>query len=144
MYVDISTVLITGTLATGMFYLTPLCSFIGCFFEYLPLSSLQVYSVSLNFFKKFKAFCPCHVTSQSVKGIYTFWKFRGSIDRFNKSCSQINSGTEQATDESMSDICFHTTPKCDLPYYSHIFMNPEPLGTESNNVACYRLRTILY
>ena len=44
----------------------------------------------------------------------------------------------------MSSIHFQTTPKSDLPHYSFIFGKPDPLGSELNNAACYRLGTILY
>ena len=44
----------------------------------------------------------------------------------------------------MSAIWFRTTPKGNLPHYSYIFRNPEPLGTEMKNVACSRLRTMLH
>ena len=47
-------------------------------------------------------------------------------------------------DESISDIQFCTTPKGDLLNYSYIFMNPEPLRTERNNVDCSRLWTMLH
>ena len=40
-------------------------------------------------------------------------------------------------DESMSAIRFWTIVKGDLPHLSYIFENPESLGTEFNNVACY-------
>ena len=44
----------------------------------------------------------------------------------------------------MSAMQFHTTPKGDLPYYSHIFRNPYPLGKEMKNVTCSRLGTIFH
>ena len=37
----------------------------------------------------------------------------------------------------MSVINFWTAAKGNLPHLSRIFHNPEPLGRESNNVACY-------
>ena len=36
-YVVITIVIFTPILAIELFYLTQLCSFLGCFFEYLPL-----------------------------------------------------------------------------------------------------------
>ena len=39
---------------------------------------------------------------------------------------------------------FRATPKYDLPQYSFISNNTEPLGTQLQNVACYRLVTMLY
>ena len=44
----------------------------------------------------------------------------------------------------MSAIRFRPTPKVDLPQYSYIFRNPEPLGKEMKNVACSRLWTMLH
>ena len=48
------------------------------------------------------------------------------------------------SDELMSDIRFCTTPKGDLPHYSYIFRNLEPLDTDINNVACSMLGTMLH
>ena len=70
-----------------------------------------------------------------VKGTNNFWKFRGIIDWFNESRSQIASGVEKTVDESMSTIQFCTTPKGDLPQYSYIFSKPYSLETDMNNVA---------
>ena len=78
-----------------------------------------------------------------VKGANNFWKFRGLIDGFNESRRQIDSGVEKTTDDSMSAIQFCTTHKGYLPQYSYILRNPEPLGTEKNNVVCSRLGTML-
>ena len=36
-YVLITIVILTSMLAMELFYLTQLCSFLGCYFEYLPL-----------------------------------------------------------------------------------------------------------
>ena len=36
----------------------------------------------------------------------------------------------------MSAIRFRTTAKGNLPHFSYIFRNPEPLGTEFKTVAC--------
>ena len=66
------------------------------------------------------------------------------IDGFNKSRRQIASGKEKPTDETMSAIKFHTPPKGDLPHYSYIFRKPESLGTQMENVAYSRLRTMLH
>ena len=74
----------------------------------------------------------------------TFWKVRGVVDGFNKSRSQIDSGVGETADYSMSTIHFRTTPKGYLPHYSYIFRNPDPLGEEINNVACYKLGTVLH
>ena len=71
-------------LATEIFYLTLIHSLIGYYFEYLPLSPLQVFGVYLTRFKEFKAFLPCSFTSPLIKGIYKFWKVQGLIDGFNK------------------------------------------------------------
>ena len=95
-------------------------------------------------FKKFRTFWPCSFVDSLVKVTDNFWKIRGLIDRFNESRRQIDSGKEKIADESMSAIRFRTTPKGDLPHYSYIFRNLEPLGTEMNNVTCSRLGTMLY
>ena len=47
-------------------------------------------------------------------------------------------------DESMSAIQIFTTPKGCLPHYSYIFSKTEPLGKETNNVACSRLGRMLH
>ena len=44
----------------------------------------------------------------------------------------------------MSAIRFCTTPKEDLPHYSYIFRNPDPLRTDMKNVECSRLGTMLH
>ena len=75
---------------------------------------------------------------QSVKGTDTFWKVRGLVDGFNKLRRQIKFGAKKIVDESMSAIHFQITPKGDLPYYSYIFSMPDPLGTDIQNVACFR------
>ena len=69
---------------------------------------------------------------------------RGLIDGFNMSRRKISTGVGETAAELMSSIRFWTTPKFDLSHYSFIFRNPEPLGTELNNAACYRLGTRLY
>ena len=66
------------------------------------------------------------------------------IDRFNYPRRQIASGKEKNVDELMSAIKFRTIPKGDLPHYSYIFSNLEPLGKEMKNVACSRLGTMLH
>ena len=74
-----------------------------------------------------------------VKGIYNFWKVRELTDKFNESRRQISSGVGKTADESMSSIRFCSTPKADLPYYSYIFRDMDPLGTEVKNVAIPRV-----
>ena len=44
----------------------------------------------------------------------------------------------------MRAIIFCITPKGDLPHYSHIVRNLEPLGTDIKYMACYRLDIMLY
>ena len=44
----------------------------------------------------------------------------------------------------MSAIRLRTTPKSDLPLYSHVFSNTDPLGMKLNSLACSRLVTVLY
>ena len=120
MYVVISIILITVMLATKLFYPTLLHSFIGYYFEYLPLSPLQVYGVSLTGFKEFKAFWPSSFTTPTVKGIDNFWEVQGINERFNDSHRQIASGAVKTANESMGDIRFRTTPKDNLRRYSYI------------------------
>ena len=131
--------------AIELFYLTQLCSFLGCFFEYLPLFlPLQVCGISLKRFKEFRIFWPSSFVYLLVKGTDNFWKINGLVYGFNGLCGQIASRIEKMADESMSAIRFCTTPKGDLPHYSYIFRNPEPLGTEMKNVACSRLGKMLH
>ena len=99
----ISVVLITDMLSIELFYLTQLCSFLGCLFEYLPLFlPLHVCGISLKRFKEFRTFWPCYFDYPLVKGTDNFWKIRGLIDGFNASRRQIDSGVEKTVDESMS------------------------------------------
>ena len=90
-------------------------------------------------FKDFKAFLIGSFIHPSVKGTGTFWNFGGIIDGFNKLRRNISSGVLKTADESMSYICFHTTPKVDFPHRSYIFKKLEPLGSEIKNVVCSRL-----
>ena len=83
-YVVINILIFTSMLAIGLFYLTKIRSFLGFFFEYLPLFiPLQVCGISLTRFKEFKKFWPCSFVDPSVKAIDNFWKVRGLIDGFN-------------------------------------------------------------
>ena len=67
----------------------------------------------------------------------------GSLAGLTSCAGRFSIGLKKA-DELMRAIQFCTTPKGYLPHYSYIFRNPEPLGTEMNNVACSRLGTMLY
>ena len=49
----------------------------------------------------------------------------------------------KTADELMGAIQFSTTPKEYLPLYSYIFRNTEPLGTDTKNLDCSRLGTML-
>ena len=89
---------------------------------------IQVCGISLTRFKEFREFFPSSFTSPLVKGIDNFWILCGIVDVFNDSHRQISSGVEKKADESISAIQFCATPKGDLPHYSYIFRNPEPLG----------------
>ena len=92
-YVVLTIVIFTSMLAIGLFYLTQLYSFIGCFFEYLPLFlPLQICGISLTSFKDFRTFWPCSFVDPLVKGTDNFWKICGLIDGFNESRRQIASG----------------------------------------------------
>ena len=93
-YVVISIILITVMLDIESFYLTQLRSFIGCYFEYLPLFipykfvvfPWQGWRISRRF--------PSFITSTLVICIYNFCKVCGIIDGFNKPSRKISSGVE--------------------------------------------------
>ena len=144
-YVVLAIVIFTYMLAIELFYLAQLFSFLGCFFEYLPLFlPLQVCGISLTIIKDFRTFWSCSFVGLLVKGTDNFWKSRGILDGCNESCRQIAPGVEKAADESMSAIWFRTTPKWYLTQYSYIFREPEPLGTYMKNVVCSRLGNMLH
>ena len=44
----------------------------------------------------------------------------------------------------MGAILFSTNPEGDLPHYSYIFRNPDPLDTDMKNILCSRLGTMLH
>ena len=73
--------------------------------------------------------------SEGDKEEYDWWRERLLIDGFNEACSNIAASYLKVGDESMSAIQFLTKPKGNLPHFSYIFRNPEPLGTDSNIVA---------
>ena len=125
----ISIIIITVMISIELFYLTQKISFLGCFFEYLPLFIPIVLRYILDKFKELSMFWPCSFIDPSVKGTNNFWKFRGIIDGFSESCRKIVSRVGKTSDESMSDIRFCITPKGYLPHNSYIFRNPEPLRT---------------
>ena len=52
--------------------------------------------------------------------------------------------SRKTADESMSAIQFCTIHKGDLPHFSYIFRDPEPLDTEMKNVACSILGMMLH
>ena len=132
-------------LAIELFYRTETSSFHGCFFEYLPIFfHLQVCGISLIRFKEFRKLCQCSFVDPLVKGTNKFWIIRGLTGSFNKLRRHITSGVGKTEDESMSAILFHTTPKGYLPHWSYLFRKPEPLGTETKNVVCLRLGTMLH
>ena len=110
---------------------------------YLSLSLTGLYYI-LDKVKKFRTFRPCSFVDMLVKGTNNFWKVRGLIDGFNESCKQISSQEGKTADESMRAIQFCSIPKGDLPHYSYIFIKPESLWTEINNVACSRLGGMLH
>ena len=95
-YVVLTIIIFTSMLAIELFYLTQLCSFLGCLFEYLHIFlPLQVCGISLTRFKEFRKFWPCSFVDPSVKGTDHFWKISGLIENFNASCRQIASGIEK-------------------------------------------------
>ena len=55
---------------------------------------------------------------------------------YKKACSNIAKSYIKVWDESMSAIRFCTTSKGNLPHFSYILNNPEPIGTEFKTVAC--------
>ena len=72
-YVVLTIVIFTSMLAIELFYCTPLCSFRGCFFEYLPIFlHLQVCGISLTRFKDFRTFFTCPFVDPLVKGTNNF------------------------------------------------------------------------
>ena len=144
-YVALTIVICTSMLAIGLFYCKQLCSFIGCFFEYLPIFiHLQVCGISLTRFKEFRTFWPCPFVYPMIKGTANSWKIHGLTDRLNDLRRKIASTEGKTADESMSAIRFRTTPRRDLPHHSYIFRKPEPLGTDMKNVAWSRLGTMLH
>ena len=58
------------------------------------------------------------------------------ISGFNEACKNISDSYLKVGDEYMSANRFRTTAKGNLPHLSYIFCNLDPLGTESNTVAC--------
>ena len=80
----------------------------------------------------------------SVKGTDNFWEVRGFIDGFKESHMKIASGVKRMEYKSMGAIQFCNTPKGDLLYYSYIFRKLDPLGTETNIMAWYRLGNMLH
>ena len=144
-YVVLTIVNFTSMLTIELFYLTQLCSFLGCFFEYLPLFlPWQVCDTSLTRIKDFRTFWPCYFVDPSVKGTDNFWKIRGLIDVFNESRRHIYSGVKKWHMRWWVPYDFIPPPKGDLPHYSFIFRKPEPLGIDTKNVACSMLGTMLY
>ena len=145
MYIFISIVLITVILGIDFFYFyTTLFIYWMLFWVLSSLYTLQVCVISLTRFKYFKAFCSCYFTSNWEKGKDKFWKVCILIYRFNESRRNISSGTGNTSDGWMSAIQFCTAPKDDLPQYSYISGNPEPLKTETSNVDCYRMVNMLH
>ena len=57
---------------------------------------------------------------------------------------KISSRVGKIEDESISAVCFSNTPNVYLPHYYYIFINPEPLGAELNNMVCSKLEIKLY
>ena len=59
-----------------------------------------------------------------------------SIYGLNVACKNISTSFIKVGDDSMSEICFRTTEKWNLPHLHYIFCKTEPLGTEFKTVAC--------
>ena len=95
-YVVLTINICISMLAIELFYRTQLCSFHGCFFDYLPMFlHLQVCGISLTRFKEFRTFWTCSFFDLLVKGTNNFWKVRGLIDGFNELRRKIASGKEK-------------------------------------------------
>ena len=95
-YVVLTIVIFTYMLAIKLFYLTQLCSFCGCLFDYLALIlTLHVCGIYLTRFKEFRTFWPCYFFYPLVKGTDNFCKSRGFIYRFNESRRKIASRVEK-------------------------------------------------
>ena len=113
-YVAITIVICTSMLVI-FFCRTKLCSFHGCFFDYLSIFiHLQFCGISLTRFNEFRTFWPCSFVDPLVKGTDKLWKIRGLIGRFNESRKKLLQGKEKYADESMNAIKSRTTPKGDL------------------------------
>ena len=73
-YIVISIVLINIIFSTELCYLALVHSFIGCYFEYLPLSPLDVCDVSLTGLNEFTAFWSGYFTFPEGIGTFNLWK----------------------------------------------------------------------
>ena len=73
-----------------------------------------------------------------------WWRAKIIFYGFNTVCENIAASFLKVGDESMSAIRFLTTAKGNLPHLSYIFRKPEPLGTESNTVACSITGALLF
>ena len=74
--------------------------------------------------------------SKEYKESNKLWRERFPIDGLNKVCNNIAASYMKFSDESMKAIHFWTTSNGDLPHFSWILRNKEPLGTEFNNAIC--------
>ena len=77
-YAVLSIVIYIYMLVIELFYLTQLCSFIGCFFYYLPIFlPLQVCGISFTRFKEFRKIWSFSFVDPLVKGTNNFWRSVG-------------------------------------------------------------------
>ena len=61
--------------------------------------------------------------SEADKETYEWWRENLLINGFNAACKNIASSFMNVGDESMSEICFRTTEKGNLPHLSYVAFN---------------------
>ena len=89
---------ITVTFPIEICYLKLLYLFIGCFFEYLPLTILHFWAVYFTSFKEFNILWTCYFYFTSIKSTNNFWIVQGMVDDFNKFLRNILLGVENTAD----------------------------------------------
>ena len=66
------------------------------------------------------------------------------IDGFDKLCNNIADSYLKVGNKSVGAIHFWNIPKGNLPHLPYTLLNPEPLGTNFNTVACYFNGSLLF
>ena len=84
--------------------------------------------------KEFIKYWPQVFESEEDKARDKRWREKFLTNVFNAACKNIDASFLRVGDEFMSEICFWTTAKGNLPHLSYIFRNPEPLGTGSRHL----------